>query len=174
MQGLQVLGAFLLLAAGLVVEPAGAARIKDDPNGFKGYSWGAAMASFPSLKLVKDLGSTDFVSSAGVYEIPGETLTLNGAPLSKIHYRFIDGQLESIQLRYEGRENREKLMRWVEDHYGKVTPADRKMINAVQWFGDNTTVTLSWDYSAHQGTLWFMSQALNHKFNEFHQATQGD
>jgi hypothetical protein len=171
---LQVLGALFLLAAWLVVEPVGAARITDDPNGFNGYTWGAAMAAFPSLKLVKDLGSTDFVSSAGVYEIPGEALALNGVPLSQIHYRFIDGQLESIQLRYAGRENRDKLMRWVEDHYGKVTPADRKMINAVQWFGDKTTVTLKWDFAAQQGVLWFMSQALSHKFNEFHQATQGD
>jgi hypothetical protein len=174
MKGFRVLDALFFLAAWLVVEPAGGARIIDDPNGFNGYTWGTAMAAFPSLKLVKDLGSTDFVSSVGVYEIPGETLALNGVPVSEIHYRFIDGQLESVQLRYAGRENREKLMRWVEDHYGKVTPADRKMVNAVQWFGDKTTVTLSWNFTSQQGMLLFISQALNHKFNEFHQATQGD
>jgi hypothetical protein len=164
----------LILAVGQSVVPAGAAPIVDDPNGFNGYTWGMPLAKFPAFKLFRDLGNTDFVDKIGVYENPGEVMTLNGATLGKIHYRFTDNQLESIQLRYKGRENRDKLMRWIEERYGKVSLHERKMINSVQWFGDQTTVTLSYDAVLQQGTLWFVSRTLNNLYNEIHQATQGD
>ena len=163
-----------ILAVGLSGVPVGAAKITDDPGGFNGYTWGTPLAKFPAFKLVKDLGSTDFVKDVGLYENPGETLTLNEVPLIKIQYRFVENELESIELRYTGRENRDKLMRWLEEHFGKLTSHERKMINAILWYGDKTTINLKYDAVTQQGTLYFLSQALNHKLNEFHQATQGD
>lgn len=163
-----------VLAFGLPALTAGAAPIKDDPGGFNGYTWGTPLAKFPAFKLVRDLGSTDFVNDVGVYENPGETLALNEVPLSEIRYRFVENQLESIVLVYTGRENRDKLMRWLEERYGKVSLHERKMVNAVQWFGVETTVSLSYDYASQRGKLYFVSQTLNNRFNEFHQATQGD
>jgi hypothetical protein len=164
----------LILAVCQSSAPAEAASIKDDPNGFNGYVWGTPLSRYPSLTLLRDMGSTDFVANVGLYKKPGEVLTLNNVPLSEIHYRFVDQQLESIELRYKGRENRDKLMRWVEERYGNVSLHERKMVNSVQWFGDQTTVTLSYDAVQQQGTLWFISRILNNIYNEFHQATQGD
>lgn len=164
----------LILAVGVAVVPAGAVQIKDDPGGFNGHTWGTPLAKFQDFKLVKDLGSTDFMANVGLYEKPGEVMTFNDVTLGKIRYRFVENQFESIQLRYEGRENRDKLMRWIEERYGKLSVHERKMINSVQWFGDQTTVTLSYDAVQQQGTLWFISRILNNKYNEFHQATQGD
>ena len=164
----------LILAVGVSVVPAWAVQIKDDPGGFNGHAWRAPLSQYPSLKLVRDMGSTDFVANVGLYEKPGEALTLNDVTLGKIQYRFVDNQLESIQLRYEGRASRDKLMRWIEERYGKLSLHERKMVNSVQWFGDQTTVTLSYDAVQQRGTLWFISRFLNNKYNEFHQATQGD
>ena len=163
-----------ILAVVLSVASAEAATIPDDPGGFNGHAWGTPLAKFPAFKLLKDLGSTDFVKDVGVYENPGETLTLNEVSLATINYRFVENQLESVLLRYTGRENRDKLMRWLEERYGKLTSHERKMVNAVVWYGDKTTINLKYDVVTQQGTLYFLSQALNHKFNEFHQATQGD
>jgi hypothetical protein len=168
------LGAVALVVTTLLSVQVNAARIKDDPRGFNGYRWGSSLADDSSFRLVQELGSTDFVSKAGVYEKPGETLTLNGVPIIRVSYRFIDERLESIQLQYEGRENRNQLLQWLEERFGKVSPSERKMVNAVQWFGEDTTVTLSYDNTTRQGRLWFMSQVLNHRFNEFHQGSQGD
>jgi len=170
-QGLRIL---TLVAFGLSVMPVGAAKIPDDPNGFNGYIWGTPLAKFSTFRLVKDLGSTDFVKNAGVYENPGETLTLNEVSLVTIRYRFVENQLESISLRYTGRENRDKLVRWLEEHYGKLTSHERKMINAILWSGDKTTVNLKYDVVTQQGTLYFLSRILSHKFDEAHQASQGD
>lgn len=168
------IGVIIILAVGLSAASAEAATIPDDPGSFNGYTWGAPLARFPGFKLVRDLGSTDFVSNVGVYENPGETLTLNDVPLTKIRYRFVESELESIELRYTGRENRDKLMRWLEERFGKLTPHERRMVNAVLWYGDKTVVNLKYDVATKQGTLYFLSRALNNKFNEFHQATQGD
>jgi len=66
------------------------------------------------------------------------------------------------------------LARWLEERYGKLTAHERKMVNAILWYGDTTVINLKYDVRTKQGTLYFLSQALSHKFNEFHQATQGD
>ena len=174
MRNIRGLPVLIVVAVGLSAASVEAARIPDDPGGFNGYTWGTPLAKFPGFKLVKDLGSTDFVKDVGVYENPGETLTLDEVPLTKIQYRFVENELESIELRYTGRENRDKLMRWLEQHIGKLSPHERKMINAILWYGDKTTINLKYDAVTQQGTLYFLSQALNHKLNEFHQATQGD
>lgn len=174
MKDLRGLFVLSVLAIGLSVAPAGAAQIKDDPGGFNGYTWGTPLVKFPAFKLIQDLGSTDFVKDVGVYENPGETLTLNEVPLGKIRYRFVENQLESIMLIYTGRENRDKLMRWIEERFGKLTSHERKMVNAVLWYGDTTVINLKYDVVTQQGTLFFLSKTLSHKLNEVHQASQGD
>jgi hypothetical protein len=153
---------------------ANAARIKEDPNGFNGHQWGAPLAAYPGFKHLQDLGSTDFVAKAGVYENPEEVLTLNDVPIKAVRYRFINEQMESINLRYEGRNNRERLMAWLEERFGKLSLSERKMLNSVQWFGDKTTVTLTYNPRTQEGAVWFTSQVLNHLFNDIHQGSQGD
>lgn len=167
-------GLACVLVFGLGGELAEAVKMKDDPNGFNGYVWEAALSKYPAMKLLKDLGSTDFVAKAGVYEIPGETVTLAGVTLTDVRYRFLDEQLESILLHFEGIENRDKLMQWLEEQYGKIPVHERRKATTMQWFGDATTATLKYEPSTKKGNLIFMSQVLNHRFNEFHQATQGD
>lgn len=164
-----------MVVLGLGVERAWAIKMKgEDPKGFNGYLWGAALSKYPSMKLLKDLGGTDFVAKAGVYEIPGEVFAITGVNFTNIWYRFLDEQLESIQLHYEGAENRDKLMQWLEEQYGNVPVYERRKASSMQWFGDATTVSLKYNPSTKKGDLIFMSQVLNHRFNEFHQGTQGD
>ena len=174
MESVRALAVALILVTGASITPVLAAKILDDPNGFNGYTWGMPLTKFPGFKLVRDLGSTDFVQDVGVYENPGETLTLNEAPLATIRYRFVENQLESISFRYTGRENRDKLVRWLEERYGKLTAPERRMVNAVPWYGDQTVINLKYDVVTKEGTLYVFSKALSHRFNEVHQATQGD
>lgn len=174
MERVRVLAVALIFVMGDSLTPARAAKILDDPGGFNGHAWGTPLAKFPGFKLVKDLGSTDFVKDVGVYENPGETLTLNEVPLGMIRYRFVENQLESILLRYTGRENHDRLVRWLEEQYGKLTAPERKMVNAVLWYGDTTVINLKYDVTTKQGTLYFLSRVLSNRFNEVHQATQGD
>jgi hypothetical protein len=162
-----VTGAFALctLAAGLCLRQAGAAQIQDDQNAFNGYVMQAPLSQYPSLKVLKTW-SAEFTKEVGLYENPGEMLTVNGVSLQRVRYRFADQQLESILLVYEGRDNRDKLLRWLEEHYAKLTPYERKMINQVEWHGNLMAITLSYDSGSKQGALWFISPELNHKLRE--------
>src|SRR3989475_12249816 len=94
----------------LVSCPVLAVRITNEPNGFNEYTWGSPLAGFPALQQARELGKAEGGERIVVYEKPGEVVTLNGVPLSAVRYRFVDGQLESIVLSYEGRESRDKLM----------------------------------------------------------------
>ncbi len=152
-----------ILAAGWPCVSAGAARILDDPNGFNGYAWGTSHSIYPALQHVEEVGSTGSGEKFGVYEKPGEVVTLNGVPLTKVRYRFVGDGLESIVLSYEGRENRDKLMRWLEEQYGKLTPAERRMLGQVEWLGDKTEITLSYNLGRKDGALLFISRVLGER-----------
>jgi hypothetical protein len=168
-------GSAVAFAGALVIGIAAeATRVKDEPDGFNGHKCGALLSQYQSFKLVKDLGETDFAGSVKIYENPGESLTLDQVPLSKIRYRFVGNQLESVQHLFEGKENRDRLLRWIEGQYGPAPAAERRVITSVQWFGDQTTISLSFDIHTKRGNLWFTCQALNHLLNEPHQGLSFD
>jgi len=159
-KGVLVLG---VLPSILASDPAHAVRITNEPNGFNEYTWGSPLANFPALQQVRELGKAEGGERISVYEKPGETVTLNGVTLNRIRYRFVDGQLESIVLSYEGRENRDKLLQWVEEHYGKLTPPERRLqFTQVQWLGEKTEVTLSYYHIKKEGMLLFISPAIQY------------
>ena len=156
--------ALSVLPSILSSDPAHAVRITNEPNGFNEYAWGSPLASFPALQQARELGKAEGGERIVVYEKPGEVVTLNGVPLSAVRYRFVDGELESIVLSYEGRESREKLMQWVEEHYGKLTPSERRLQFAqAEWLGEKTEVTLSYNHSKKEGMLLFISPAIRYR-----------
>jgi hypothetical protein len=156
----------LSMSASVVyVGSALAVRISGDLNEFNGYTLEAPLSRYPGLKLVRSW-TTDFVKEVGLYENPHTVPVINGVSFVSARYRFADGSLESIHLNYESRANREKLLSWIEEHYGRLLPVERKMINQVEWHGDHMTITLSYDPGTSQGTLWFISPTLHHLVNK--------
>ena len=156
----------VLLLLALWTAPACAARITNEPNGFNGYTWGAASTQYPSLRLVTEPLIADPLPGVEVYENPVEALTVNGVAFTRVYYRFLKGQLGSIEFRYEGRENREKLRQWIEDHYGKVPPPERKQKH-IEWHGENTVISLGYDPHTNMGQLWLIYLALSPFDNSF-------
>lgn len=156
--------AFCLLLLGLWLGAAEAAPIREGLNSFNGYVLEMPLSHHPSLKLLKRW-STEYVQEVGVYENPGERLTLDGIDLQKIQYRFTDGRLESVQLMYQGRANRDKLVKWIEERYGRLTPPERKTVRRLVWLGDQMAITLSFDPEHDQGKVWFFSPQLFRSIN---------
>jgi hypothetical protein len=149
------------VTAGLWLSPVGAATLSDDHDNFNGYVIAGPVSEYPALKKLS-ARSAESVKELGEYENPGEVLIVNGVTFLKVRYRFADEQLESIQLVYEGRDNREKLVQWLETRYGTLTFYERKMVNQVQWQGHKMSIMLSYNPHHKQGTLWFVSPQLNH------------
>lgn len=140
--------------------PAVAARITNEPNGFDGYLWGSSSAQYPSLRHVQDAMVADQLENVEVFENPGEALTLNGVTFTNVYYRFFKGKLGSVELKYEGRENREKLRQWIEEHYGKVPPPERRQQH-IEWHGESTVISLGYDPNTKLGRLWFIYLVLS-------------
>ena len=146
--------------------PSHAVRISGELNEFRGYTMEAPLSAYPHLKQVKTW-NTDFVKEVGLYEDPREVPTIDGVVFNAAQYRFADSKLESINLSFEGRENRDRLLKWIEQHYGRLLPAERKrMINQVEWHGDRLSITLSYNSETSLGTLWFISPTLHHLVNK--------
>ena len=143
-----------VLLAGLAVEPAGAARITNEPQGFNGYTWGTPKSAYPALKLLSNPTAANPLPFVEVYENPGETLTLNGVTLSPVHYRFYKGRLGNIQLWYEGRKNRKELLQWIEENFGKAPLVEHRQ-KQIEWHSANVVITLGYDILTGQGRLWF-------------------
>jgi hypothetical protein len=125
----------------------------------------APLSRYPDLKQVKTW-STDFVKEVGLYENAQVPPEINGVRFSTAQYRFADSRLESINLGFEGRENRERLLVWIEQQYGKLLPIERKMINQVEWHGDRLSIALSYNAETNLGRLWFISPVLHHLVNK--------
>lgn len=156
--GLPLVLCFLL--AGFGGAPAGAARITNEPDGFNGYTWGSPSGRYPSLKPVTDpiLGNpSPFIT---VYENSNEVLTLNGVPVTKVYYRFHKDRLGNIQLLFNGKDNRQKLIQWIEAQYGKLPFAERKQ-KQIEWHSENVVITLEYDITSDKGALWFIYLALS-------------
>ncbi len=150
--GLPIALCFLL--AGLGGAPVGAARITNEPNGFNGYTWGSSSSQYPSLKRITDPVLASPSPFVVVYENPGEVVVRNGVTFTKTVYRFYKDRLGNIQLWYEGKENREKLIRWIEEQYGKPPKAERSQ-KQIEWHGENVVITLDYDILTGKGGLWF-------------------
>ena len=133
-------------------------------NSFNGYILESPASEFESLNAVEHY-STEFVQDVTVYEKLGELLTLDTVPLKTVRYRCTNGLLESIQLTYEGRENREKLLSWIEAHYGKLSSKERRIVSQVMWHGEKMLIMLNYNRSYDQGTLWFVSPSLHREIN---------
>ena len=165
------LGTVLLFgAACLCTGIATGGQVSDTVDSFNGYTLEAPVSSYESLNLLKQY-STDFVQNVTVYEIPGEVLTLEVVPIKTVRYRFADGLLESVQLTYAGRENRDRLLGWVEAHYGKLPSQERRVIAQVMWHGEKMMIMLNYNRSYDQGTLWFISPRLHKEMNRLTGAT---
>ena len=152
------------LSLSLATKPAWAVLIHDEPSGFRGNQWGASPADCASLRFVTNLGTTQSRQQVDLYERSTVGIVLNGAPITRIRYRFLDNQLESVQLSYEGKANREKLLQLMEERYGRVTPGEHKLVGRAEWDGYETVVNLSYNVETGLGSLWFISTARNRDF----------
>jgi hypothetical protein len=144
--------------------PARAVMIADEPSGFRGNHWGDSPRNCPPLRFVKGLGTTASLKQVDLYDRSTVGIVLNSVTFSRIRYRFLDNQLESVQLSYEGAANRARLLQLMEERYGRLTPGERKHIARAEWDGFETVVELSYNPDTGLGSLWFISTDLNRDF----------
>jgi len=156
---------FCFLYLELASPPAWSVLIHDEPSGFRGNHWGDSPGDCPQLRFVKGQGTTYSGKPVDLYDRSTVGIALNGVSPSRIRCRFVDNQLESVQLSYEGFANREKLLQLMEERYGRLTSGERKMTARAEWLGFESIVVLSFNHEKGLGSLWFLSTTLHREFN---------
>ena len=116
------------LCLGLAGQSAWAVLIHDEPSGFRGNHWGDSPGDCPSLRFAKGLGTTTSMKRVDLYDRSTVGIVLNGVSFSRIRYRFLNDQLESVQLSFQGPANRERLLQLMEERYGRLTRSEERRV----------------------------------------------
>jgi len=138
----------------LLLDPAAAIELKEDPGGYEGVPWKAPPEEVPGLELVQDRGDLK------VYKKPGPPPPIAGAAVESLWYRFYKGRFESVAIRYAGREAHEKIRAWALERFGPIPKGEFRFMQEFTWVGPETTVLLQFDVAGKRGVLFYTSRAL--------------
>ncbi len=160
----------LCLALGLCVTmlavlapPALAVRItEEDPNGFHGIRWGAALAEVPDLTLVESSKRTQ------TYELKQGPPTLGEVAVDELRFVAIKGQFARVMVRYSGEETHKRVMAYLEEQFGPVDRTPGMMMRGLNqqftWRGPETEVNLTYQGHQERGSLFIESRTLAPRF----------
>ena len=164
-------GVLLTLAAILTMPgpPAVAVPIENDPNGFEGIPWGAALTETEQFKKVEDTGRLQS------YELTTGTPTLGNTPVEVMRFTTFAGKFGRVLIRYQGKEAHDQILDYLQAKYGQLdrTPGQIAVgpIKVYAWHGFDTEVTLRYETRIERGIIFFESRSLREKLSEGQSAT---
>lgn len=141
------------VAAGLwMLLPAVCAAFQNEPTGFRGIAWGTPLSAVQSQ--MRPLGAP----AAGqdqAYVRTGDSMTIGGAALEKILYKFHNGAFsEAFIVAQKGPSNTAALIAAFRAQFGEERKAHQSM-NDYIWQGPTSIVFLTCKVPSH-GCLAFM------------------
>jgi len=151
--GIMKVLAFVALLAGLTT-PAFGIDMTVDPGGFFGIHWNTHIGDIPRLELVKD--GHQFKT----YAMPGSPPVIGGVQAEKILYRFYKGRLESVQVRYMGRQAHRHIIAWAAQQFGPIPFTDSRAVEQVTWLGTETNISLRYNAVHDEGILLWNNRSL--------------
>ena len=146
-----------------------AVPIKDDPNGFEGIPWGAALSETDGFGKVEEAGSLN------TYEIKNGPSMLGPVKVESTRFMTIDGKFARVTVRYEGKAAHDQILVFLQNRYGPLdyTPGQFSVgpVKFYAWQGFETEVTMRYETRTDRGIIFFESQTLRGKLSEGNSAT---
>ncbi len=151
----------LPLWIGLVLlhgSPALAVPMLNDPNGFEGIPWGAALSETTDFALVEN--------SAHVkgYELKAGPPPLGPATVDAMRFLTIEEQFARVTIRYHSKETHQQIVSYFQSQYGPLdqTPGQisRGAVQQLNWRGDDTQIILTYDTHTDRGIIFFENPLL--------------
>ena len=138
--------------------PALAVQMKEDPKGFEGIPWGAALSESESFGKVEDAGHVK------TYELKGGPPTFGPAKIESMKFTTVDDRFARVTVRYQGKETHEQLLSLLQSRYG---PLDRTpgqfaggAVKIFAWQGEETAVSLRYETRTDRGIIFFENPSL--------------
>jgi len=156
--------ALLCCAELLAVPAASAVDMVNDPKGFQGIPWGAALADSPDVTLVE---STTRIKQFGLKQSPPR---LGEVTVESLRLVSIDGKFARVVVRYQGTATHQSILKYLQLQFGPLdlTPGQiaRGLLQQFTWFGPESEINLTYDVKRDRGLIFLESRALAMKFSE--------
>ncbi len=151
--------------AGLLSAPAASAvEMVNDPKGFQGIPWGAALADSPDMALVE---STTRIKQFDSKQSPPR---LGEIAVESLRFVSIDGQFARVKVRYHGMATHQAILKYLQSQFGPLdlTPGQiaKGVLQQFTWFGPESAVNLTYDVRQDRGLIFLESRALAMQFSE--------
>lgn len=168
---LQTRLAALALAAGLTCSVslasapfAHAVTMVNDPKGFNGIAWGAALDNRPDLTLIstaRRIKEYDFKSGPG---------PLGEAKVEMMRLSTVDGKFARVTIRYRGQLTHTQVLTHLQAQYGPLDSSPgqtmRSFNQQFNWRGADTEINMTYDAPGERGFVFIESIALEPYFTE--------
>ena len=166
----------LRLVAGLLIlwltgsaAPLLAVPMKEDPNGFEGIPWGAALSESDTFGQVEDAGRLK------TYELKNGSLMLGRTKVESMKFLTIDEKFARVTVRFVGKAAHDEILAFLQARYGPLdrTPGQFSVgpVKFYAWQGFETEVTMRYETRTDNGIIFFESQTLRNKLTEGNSAT---
>jgi hypothetical protein len=137
---------------------ASAVQMKEDPKGFEGIPWGAALSESETFGKVEDAGRLK------TYELKGAPPSFGPAKVDSMKFTTVDDRFARVTVRYQGKETHDQLLTFLQARYGPLdrTPGQftKGAVKIFAWQGLETEVSLRYETRTDRGIIFFENPAL--------------
>jgi hypothetical protein len=137
---------------------ASAVQMKEDPKGFEGIPWGAALSESETFGKVEDAGRLK------TYELKGGPPSFGPAKVESMKFTTVDDRFARVTVRYQGKETHDQLLSFLQARYGPLdrTPGQftKGAVKIFAWQGLETEVSLRYETRTDRGIIFFENPAL--------------
>jgi hypothetical protein len=148
----------ILLSVCLFNTAAFAVQMKEDPKGFEGIPWGAALSESETFGKVEDAGRLK------TYELKGGPPSFGPAKVESMKFITVDDRFARVTVRYQGKETHDQLLSFLQARYGPLdrTPGQftKGAVKIFAWQGLETEVSLRYETRTDRGIIFFENPAL--------------
>jgi hypothetical protein len=152
-------GVWLVLAL-----PASAADMVNDPQGFRGITWGSSLAEVPNLKLVESL------ERVKGYELKDGPPAFGEARVDSVRFFMVDGQFGRVTVHYQGKQTHDAILVYLQQQFGPIDRSPGSMMRGLNqqfnWRGSETEVNLTYEARRERGFVAIESRNLTPRFND--------
>jgi hypothetical protein len=138
--------------------PAIGVQMTEDPKGFEGIPWGAALSESETFKKVEDFGQLK------TYEFKGGPPSFGPAKVESMKFTTVDDRFARVTVRYQGKETHDQLLSFLQSRFG---PLDRTpgqfaggAVKLFAWQGEDTVVSLRYETRTDRGIIFFENPTL--------------
>jgi hypothetical protein len=154
---------FLLAAAAVLLAPAGAAAFQNEPDGFRGLSWGDRIGDMQGMSLHKK-GKVGGVPLE-VYSRDEDPMRYGEARLTKLLYGFYNDRLYMVSMVTRTPSDYRALKKEAFGRFGEPT-AGLDNLDKYKWKGDRVTVILDYELLEERCVFVYYYQPIMRQIQE--------